>query len=320
MGTEDDSLLKTFIKNDSKVSFYTGLPNKKCFELLEKHLSGKAKKMRYWAGSKKVISSKYKKTTRQAKRGPQRKLSIKQEMLLTMMKLRHYLANELLADLFHVSTSTVSQIFNTWIKFLRKEVSPLIYWPERESINQKLPDSVKKSHPNLRCTIDCTEIFIERPRDLKLRALTWSDYKKNNTVKFLVGIAPNGMINFLSKAWGGRTSDRHITIESGFLNKLEPGDLILADRGFTIREDILLRGATLTIPPPSSGLEQMTNKDVKSTKVIANSRIHVERAIGRMKHFEIVNNTLSITLLPVIDDIVIVCACLCNLLPPLTGW
>ena len=102
------------------------------------------------------------------------------------------------------------------------------------------------------------------------------------TVKFLVGIAPSGMISFLSKACGGRASDQHITRESGFLNLLEPTDLIMAGRGFTIKEDLMVRGATLEIPPPSS--EQMS-KDKNQPKKIANARIHVERAIGRMKIF-----------------------------------
>ena len=68
------------------------------------------------------------------------------------------------------------------------------------------------------CTIDCSDC----PRNLEIQALTWSDYKKHNIVKFLVEIAPSGMISFLSKAWGGRASEQYITRESGFLDPLEP--------------------------------------------------------------------------------------------------
>jgi hypothetical protein len=55
---------------------------------------------------------------------------------------------------------------------------------------ENLPDCFKNSYPNLRCTIDCTEFFIERPRELSLQALTWSDYKKHNTAKVMIGISP----------------------------------------------------------------------------------------------------------------------------------
>ena len=168
-------------------------------------------------------------------------------------------------------------------------------------------------------TIDCTEVFIERPRHLELQAQTWSDYKKHNTVKVLVGIAPNGAISFLSKAWEGRASDKKITCESGLLDHLDHGDLVMADRGFPIQEELLLRGATLLNPPPSSGKEQQTRAEVQKTKAVTNARIHVERAIGRMNRFALLTGTLPITLVPLVDDIFVVSAALCNLLPPLVS-
>ena len=83
-----------------------------------------------------------------------------------------------------------------------------------------------------RVIIDCTEIFIERARNLTVWALTWSNYKHQNTIKILVGIAPKGAISFLSKAFGGRVSDKVITQKSGFLDLLKHGDFVLADRVF----------------------------------------------------------------------------------------
>ena len=68
--------------------------------------------------------------------------------------------------------------------------------------------------------IDCFEIFTDRPSSLIARAMTWSNYKHHNTVKLLIGITPQGVISFLSKAWGGRVSDKHLTENCGLLNKL----------------------------------------------------------------------------------------------------
>ncbi len=195
----------------------------------------------------------------------------------------------------------------------------MLFWPDRFTVRRMLPREMLLKYPALRCTLDCTEIFIERPRNMELQALTWSDYKKHNTAKYLIAIAPNGMITFLSGGWGGRTSDKHIVVHSGFLDLIDPGDVVLADRGFTIASELLMRGAKLEIPPPSSGCEQQTASDVGRTKKITNTRIHVERAIGRLKWFGILKNTLPITLIPVLDDIMSVCAELCNLLPPLVG-
>ena len=305
-----------FLKTDEKVKAYTGLQSRAIFEDLFAMLEVKASKMQYWSGNSNTVTRTRTFRSSPRKMGPQRKLNLKEELLLVLMKLRLGVNSVLLADIMGISETTVSSVFNTWIKFLAKELKALILWPSKDEIQASIPPSLSR-YPNLRCTIDCTEIFIERPRHREIQALTWSDYKKHNTIKFLIGIAPNGTITYLSKAWGGRASDRHITLNDGFLDLIEPYDLILADRGFNIREDLLSKMATLEIPPPSSGLEQMSTADVKKTKRIANARIHVERAIGRIKWFSILQNTLPITMLPLIDDILIVCAALCNLLPSL---
>ena len=64
----------------------------------------------------------------------------------------------------------------------------------------------------------------------------------------LIGITPQGTICFVSEAWGGRTSDKFLTENCSFLDNLIPGDLVLADRGFTVHESVQLRQAKLDIP------------------------------------------------------------------------
>lgn len=78
---------------------------------------------------------------------------------------------------------------------------------------------------------------------MTLRALTWSNYKHHNTVKILVGISPTDAVSFISKAFGERGSDKLITQKSGFLQSLEYGDKVLADRVFFYRRKIGLQGS-----------------------------------------------------------------------------
>ena len=91
----------------------------------------------------------------------------------------------------------------------------------------------------------------------------------------------------------------------------------MADRGFTIQVDLLFRNASLLIPPPGSGKNQMCREIVLKTKRIANAHIHVEQAINRLKWFNILTNTVPLTMVHLFDDILLICASLCNLLPPL---
>lgn len=166
----------------------------------------------------------------------------------------------------------------------------------------------------------CTEVFIERPSNLVARAQTWNNYKHHNTAKVLIGITPQGTISFLSKAWGGRASDKFMTEHSGFLDRLHPGDLILADRGFTIEESVGLYCARVSVPPFTKGRKQLTRLEVDRAHEISHVRIHVERVIGQLKKkYKILQGVIPITLLQnrtgtcTIDSIFTVSCALCNM-------
>ena len=58
-----------------------------------------------------------------------------------------------------------------------------------------------------------------------------TDYKKHDTIKFLIPITPAGSICFLSNCWEGRVSDKNLAQACGFLKFVEQGDVVLADRG-----------------------------------------------------------------------------------------
>jgi len=172
--------------------------------------------------------------------------------------------------------------------------------------------------------VDCYEIRIEKPSHLVAKAATWSQYKHSNTVKVFIAISPQGVTSFISPAWGGRVSDKHLTLQSGFLNKLLPGDIVLADRGFDIAEDVARMQASLKIPTFTKGCTQLSPKDVEDTRKLANVQIHVARGIGATRQrYSILMSTLPINFVKprfegqpaTIDNIIIVCHALNNLCP-----
>ena len=95
------------------------------------------------------------------------------------------------------------------------------------------------------------------------------------------------------------------------LDKLEPGDDVMADRGFTIRGLLALIGCTLNMPPLTKG-KPISEKETTKTRRIARARIHVERAIGRLENFKILSGVIPLTLKYSIEQIIVVCAAICN--------
>ena len=87
-------------------------------------------------------------------------------------------------------------------------------------------------------------------------------------------------------------SDKHIVENSGYLNNLLPGDVVLADRGFDVADSFALQGATLDIPAFTRGVSQLCPGSVEATRKLAIVWIHVERIIGAVRqHFQILSAT-----------------------------
>ena len=102
-----------------------------------------------------------------------------------------------------------------------------------------------------------------------------------------MAISPAVYIIHLSDCYDGRSSDQFICQNSGLYDLMEYGDVVMADRGFQIKEDLLHHYCHLAVPPGACAKSQMTATECKKTKQVANVRIHVERAISRLKTFRI---------------------------------
>lgn len=175
------------------------------------------------------------------------------------------------------------------------------------------------SFPDLRVIIDCTEIFTQRPSSLKACKEIYSNYKSHTTFKFLEAINSHGAIVYVSRAWGGRTSDKHITTNSAdFTATLNEGDEVMADRGFDINEDMKKKGVKVTIPDfKGTGRSQMKSKEGKRSESIAEARIHVERAIQRIKTYQILLKQMPFSMAHMAEQIFVVCAYLVNFQAPI---
>ena len=77
----------------------------------------------------------------------------------------------------------------------------------------------------------------------------------------------------------------------------------------------MTRYCTLSVPPGAEIKSQITNSEVRKTKNIANLRIHVERAIKRIKSYRILKSVLPLIVLHSCDDIIRTCARQWNLKP-----
>ncbi|XP_040068641.1 uncharacterized protein LOC120841741 [Ixodes scapularis] len=166
--------------------------------------------------------------------------------------------------------------------------------------------------------LDCTKIPFQKPKNMESQLLTSSSLQGTHTAKVLVCKTPGGLISYVSPANCVRSSDTLIMKESGHLEICLPFiDSVMVYKGILIDELCCEHKVNLIRQPFACKKEQLSLHDAKSNQNIAAARVHVLRAIHRMKLFRILRDNFSADLLPQIDVIVGIIAGLRNLSKPL---
>lgn len=248
-------------------------------------------------------------------------LSLEDQLLLTLMKLRLGRTEQELAYIFGVSTATISRLIVCWVNFLYLRLGMLPIWPTWEAVEQSMPASFRRTYPDTFAIVDATELFCETPSGLSLQSQHYSDYKSHTTVKGLVAISPNGSFIFVSQLFSGSISDRELFQKSGILRllkKVPEKKSIMADRGFEVQDLLIDAKLILNSPPFLDGEKTLSKENVKKTQRIARLRIHVERAIGQVKaKFKMFKSPIPMSLYGSVNQMWTVCCLLSNLSGPL---
>lgn len=291
-------LIRYYDDNPDMVSFYTGIPTLDLMKYLFQTVCD------YISESSKVLTK-------------------EEQFLMCLIKLRmNYLFKDI-SNQLDVSISTIQRAFHDTLDVLYKRLKFLVRWPEREALLKTMPMCFRKDFGRkVVVVMDCFELFTEKPSGAENKVTTYSHYKHHQTVKYLIGVAPQGVVTFISEGFGGRASDKFIAEQTDVLDNLLPGDIVMTDRGFSIEESVNFFGAELAIPSFTKRKLQLHPLDVEKTRKIASVRIHVERVIGLLlRKFRIFEGVVPLEFLklrqgesiPTIDKIVTVTCSLVNL-------
>ncbi|XP_063077454.1 uncharacterized protein LOC134467525 [Engraulis encrasicolus] len=300
--------------DDGQMSFYTGFPDYDTFKAVYMTLQPTATNMVGWSQAQRLKQTEVQ-VTRQAFNIP--KLATMDQFFLFLCCLRQGFAEQDLAVRFGVSQSTVSRICVTWANYLYFMLGSLPIWPSKATVDECMPTCFRNTYPDTRVILDCTEIYVQMPSLKVLKSKIYSHYKGNPTFKGLIGIAPSGEVSFVSDLYTGSISEKEITELSGILAMLEEGDLVMADKGFLIKEMLSKLNVSLVTPPFLGPSGTFNADEVTETQTVARLRIHVERAIRRIKEFHIFDGVIPMTLVGSVNQMWAVSAMLTNFQGPL---
>ncbi|XP_003426431.1 uncharacterized protein LOC100679506 [Nasonia vitripennis] len=227
-------------------------------------------------------------------------------LLIFLMKFKQGLSTSVLSILFHLNSSTIDRIIDETLEQLAVSLKSHVYWPkDRQAMTNIMPNSFKDEYINFRAIIDCIEIHIEVPTNVKARIEFYTKYKTGHSFKIFFAFAPNGFITYKSKCYGEQKRDVLVANDCGFLNLISDNDVILAIKDFPNLKTVLERKNAVFVTPPF-----MEN----STEYTIYARIL--NSINQIKLFRILSS-MPTNLASKIDDVVQVCSALNNLRLPL---
>ena len=246
--------------------FYAGIASVALFDTIFTLIKLYIPHITYWKGAKHAL-----RVLRRTGRKKMTSLNPHDEFLLALMDYD-------CADRFDISPTKSSFIFTTWIKLLRKLLKNLVAWLLQEAIRDNLPEAfIKTGNNKCRVILDCAEVFKLKDQNhliVKLQPIL--------IINTIFGISSSSFITFKFMLWW---PSKFITKDSGFYDLLERDNVVMTDRGFQIQEDLLLHFCNVQVPPGEWTKSQITKREVQKTKEFANLRIHVERAINRIKNY-----------------------------------
>ena len=219
MFAKNDMSATVILKDRKKCKHFIGLyPSQ--FEALFRFLGEAKYNLLHWNSKAKSSNTESLTPSPRTKR-PSEKLSIKEQLFITLLRPRRGFDIATIAYIYDVSETLICKIFTTWIQFLFCHFKQYKYqmFPCRQISRPLLPKIFKK-FKNVRCSVNCTEFFCESPTDYGQQGNMYSSYKNHTTMKCLIAVNPNGAACFVSDLFEGSLSDVRIFKQCGILEHI----------------------------------------------------------------------------------------------------
>ena len=217
--------------------------------------------------------------------GRRRQLKPYQEVLLTLVYLRHNVAHAVVGELFGVSADTSENTFHE-VVFVLRDVCPAQRWDAEKRWKKGepswTPDTVE------RVLIDSFESPVRRPSLPQRQKRVYSGKKKRHTLKSQVVTDAQGEILDLDPGHRGPTADKRLyeqcPVAEHYPHAQKQGDL--AYQG--------IAGVRVPYKKPRGG--HLTEAQRAENRRLAAVRVHVEHGIRRIKGWRIRRDDYRIAL------------------------
>lgn len=168
---------------------------------------------------------------------------------------------------------------------------------------------------------DGTYIYVDKSKNYEFQRNTYTDQKKRNFLKFMMIISCDGYIVHALGPYKARDNDakilEHIHRATNKLDNLQPGDILMLDRGFRdcvkYFEEKNFEVKTPSLLQLSKQKGQLTTIEANKTRLVTATRFVVEVRNGHLKKkLKIFDTVWNLAAVPLLADDVSICCALIN--------
>jgi hypothetical protein len=210
--------------------------------------------------------------------GRKPKLSLGEQIILTLVYLRHMTTFQLLGIQFGVSESTANDTFNYWLPKLRE----LLPCSLLEQVKKNAADYevVKEILTEYELIVDSYEQVRERPGDQDEQEKYFSGKKSNHTFKSQIIVMPDGrdIVDIVAGKPGPKSD---ITLFREERSQFDPQQRFKGDKAY-------VGEALITTPIKKPRNRELTTEQKEQNKAFSAKRIFVEHRIRSLKIFRVV--------------------------------
>ena len=213
------------------------------------------------------------------------------QLLLTVIWLRTYPTNEVLAYLMGVSDSTVSRVLARMVPLLEAAGTDTMRMPDPGRKRRRQLDELLRDTPDLAVVIDTFEQRVQRCKDRAAADAHYSGKKKQHTLKSQVAVdEETGQIVDVADSVPGPTADITVLEQSGLLARLPEGVGGIGDLAYVGIANLHPKGLGASPRRKPRGKDRPP-EDIAYNRAFSRRRIVVEHSIGRMRRYQALSQT-----------------------------
>lgn len=239
------------------------------------------------------------------------------------MKLRTNHTHAQIAPHFNLSLPMIGPMIRKMRNIVHEALVPLyLYNQNREEILHNTTPLSRKLY-NVKDDVavvswDATYVFIIKSSNYSFQKNSYSMQHERNLVKFMLCVATNGLILGAYSPFEARKNDATILNEimieqSNIFDKLQPGDVMVVDRGFRDCKEALKKRGFLVKTPKGSQGNRMTRTDANEARFATKTRFVVEVRNSHIKNkWKYLSSTKNHQSIPYLKKNFQVCCSLVN--------